>query len=134
MKYSLRFGVVLLGLVMIGGARLGAQVATNAPGSTQMPPPLLDQDEMTELKQAREKVFESNPDLKAENDKLKAMHDASATPTADQRNAAFVEWKAYQKKMRAEMLKVDPKMGPIFAKIDAARKNGTPTPFQPASH
>ena len=123
----------MLGLVTLGGSRLGAQVATNAPGSTQMPPPLLDHDEMTELNRARDKVFETNPDLKAENEKLKAMHDASATPTADQRNAAFAEWKAYQKKMRGEMLKVDPTLGPIFAKIDAARKNGASTPFQPAT-
>jgi hypothetical protein len=127
-----RFGVVLLGVVALGGARLNAQVATNAPGSTQLPSPMLDHDDMTQLNHAREKVFEANPDLKAENEKLKAMHDASATPTADQRNAAFAEWKAYQKKMRAEMLKVDPTLGPIFAKIDAARKNGAPTPFQSA--
>ncbi len=134
MKTPFRLGLVLLGILTLGGARLGAQVATNAPGSSQMPPPLLDQDEMTELKSAREKVFAANLDLKTENDKLKAMHDASATPSAEQRDAAFAEWKAYQKKVRAEMLKVDPKLGPIFAKLDAARKNGAAAPFQPASH
>lgn len=133
MKTSLRggwrYGVVLLGLLTLGGARLGAQVSTSAPGSTQMPPPLLDQDEMTQLKHAREKVFETNPALKAENDRLKEMHDSSTTPTAEQRNAAFAEWKSYQKQMRAAMLKVDPTLGPIFAKIDAARKKAPLRPF-----
>ncbi len=89
---------------------------------------------MAQLNSAREKVFALDPAMKAENDKLKAMHDAGGTPTADQRNAAFAEWKAYQKKIRAEMLKVDPTLKPIFAKMDAARANGSsPSPFQPAS-
>ena len=130
---TLLFGAVLVGISVFGMVRLDAQVATNAAGSAQLPMPMLDHDELTQLNQAREKVFSSDPGLKAENEKLKAMHDSTATPTAEQRNAAFAEWKAYQKKMRAEMLQVDPTLGPIFAKIDAARKNGAATPFQPAT-
>ncbi|HEX4141889.1 MAG TPA: hypothetical protein VHY09_16185 [Candidatus Methylacidiphilales bacterium] len=133
MKTSLCLGVVLLGLLTFAGTRLGAQVATNAPASTQPPPPLLDNDEMTQLNHAREKVFEANPDLKSENEKLKTMHDSTSNPTPEQRDAAFAEWKAYQKQMRAAMLKVDPTLKPIFAKIDAARKHGSPAPFQPAA-
>jgi hypothetical protein len=129
---SLLFGAVLVGISALGSARLGAQVATNAPGGAPLPAPILDNDEMTQLNHAREKVFSADPDLKAESEKLKAMHDSTNKPTDEQRNAAFAEWKAYQKKMRAEMLKVDPSLGPIFTKIDAARKNGAPTPFQPA--
>jgi hypothetical protein len=45
----------------------------------------------------------------------------------------FAEWKAYQKKMRGEMLKIDPTLGPLFAKLDVARKHGAPSPFQPAT-
>jgi hypothetical protein len=35
--------------------------------------------------------------------------------------------------MRGEMLKIDPTLGPIFAKLDSARKHGTPSPFAPAT-
>jgi hypothetical protein len=137
MKTSLRcgwqLGLVLLGLLTFASARMDAQVAANTPASTQRPAPLLDNDETMQLSHARETVFKANPDLKAESEKLKAMHDSANTPTADQRNAAFAEWKTYQKKMRAAMLEVDPTLRPIFAKIDAARKNGAPAPFQPAA-
>ena len=111
---------MLLGLLLLGGAPLNAQVATNAPGSTQRPPPLLDHDEMTQLNKAREKVFAANPDLKAESEKLKAMHESNPSPTADQRDAAFIEWTAFRKKMRAALLQVDPTLKPVLAKIDAA--------------
>ncbi len=89
-----------------------------------MPVPLLDHDEMAQLNHAREQVFAARPDLKAENDKLKAMRDATPSPTDAQRAASFAEWKAFHKKMRVEMLKVDPTLGPIFAKIDAVSKKG----------
>jgi hypothetical protein len=74
MTSFLRVGllVMLPGLLLPVGARLNAQVATNAPGSTQLPPPLLDHDEMMQLNSAREKVFAAHPDLKAESEKLKA--------------------------------------------------------------
>lgn len=129
---SIVLGTVLMAIAAFGSPRLDAQNATNAPSATQLPMPMLDHDEMVQLNKAREAVFSANPDLKAENEKLKTMHDSTATPTSEQRNAAFAEWKAYQKKMRAEMLKVDPTLEPIFAKIDAARKHGAATPFQPA--
>ena len=116
MKSLLRVGlpVVFLGLLSFG---LNAQVA---PSSTQHPPPLLDHDEMTQLNAAREKVFAANPDLKAESEKLKAMHESNPSPTADQRDAAFIEWTAFRKKMHAALLQVDPTLKPILAKIDAA--------------
>jgi hypothetical protein len=122
MKSFLRNGlpVVVLGLLALGGAPLNAQVATNAPASTQHPMPLLDHDEMMQVNKARETVFAANPDLKAENAKLKAMHDSTPSPTPDQRDAAMIEWAAFHKKMRAAMLQVDPTLKPIFAKMDAA--------------
>jgi hypothetical protein len=122
MKSFLRVGlpVVLLGLLTLGGAQLTAQVATNAPSSAQRPPPLLDHDEMMQLNSAREKVFAASPDLKAESEKLRAMHESTPSPTADQRDAAFIEWTAFRKKMRTALLQVDPTLKPILAKIDAA--------------
>jgi hypothetical protein len=112
-------------------------VSTNAAGGPSLPPPILDNDEMAQLVKARQQVLAANPDLKAEEEKLKALHDASQTqvppPTPDQRNVAFAEWKTYQKTMRTAMLKIDPTLAPIFAKLDSARKHGAPTPFQPAA-
>jgi len=97
-----------------------AQVAASTAGTAQRPPPLLDHDEMMQLNAAREKVFAAHPDLKAENDKLKAMHESSPKPTAEQRDAAFVEWTDFRKKMREALLQVDPTLKPVLAKIDAA--------------
>jgi hypothetical protein len=110
---------------------------TNSAGTPQLPPSMLDNDEMAQLQKARAQVLSTHPDLKAEEEKLKALHDSSQNqvppPTAEQRNAMFAEWKAYQKKMRGEMLKIDPTLGPLFAKLDVARKHGAPSPFQPAT-
>ena len=110
--------------------------ATNAPANPAPPPSALDSDDMTKLVKVREQVLADNPDLKAEEEKLKSMHSAQGQnppPTAEQKNAAFAEWKAYQKKIRAAMLKVDPTLAPIFARLDESRKHGTPPPFQPAN-
>jgi hypothetical protein len=109
---------------------------TNAATNPAPPPSALDNDEMTQLVKARAQVLAANPDLKAEEVKLKTMHDAmgqNPSATAEQKNAAFAEWKAYQKKMRAAMLKIDPTLEPIFTKLDESRKHGGEAPFQPAA-
>jgi hypothetical protein len=132
---------ILLALLMALAATVSAQAqaaaTTNASGSAQMPPPMLDNDELTHLQTVRAQVLSANPDLKTEEEKLTALHAAAQSqnppPTAEQRNAAFAEWKAYQKKMRGLMLQIDPTLVPIFAKMDEARKHGAPTPFQPAT-
>jgi predicted nucleic acid-binding Zn-ribbon protein len=88
---------------------------------------------MVHLKSVREQVLAAHPDLQAEADKLKIAHDAmqaqNPPPTAEQINAAYAEWKDYQTKVRAEMLKIDPTLKPLFDKIDDARKHGAPAPF-----
>ena len=124
----------LLAPLLVG---LTGAAPTDAPDGPQLPPPILDNDEMMQLVKARQQVLTANPDLLAEEKKLKALHEAAQKsnppPTAEQRNADFAEWKQYQKTMRAAMLKVDPTLGPIFAKLDAARQHGAPAPFQPAT-
>ena len=110
---------------------------TNGTSAPKLPPPVLDNDEMSKLTAVRNQVEAAHPDLKAEAEKLKALHDSmqrqTPPPTAEQRNAAFAEWQAYQKSMRAEALKIDPTLKEIFAKLDAARKkNAAAAPFQPA--
>jgi hypothetical protein len=132
MKLTFLTGAVVAALLV--GHPVAAQT-TNA-ASSPKPAPILDNDEMAKLVAVRGQVLTAHPELKAEEEKLKALHDSTQkqnpAPTADQRNAAFAEWKAYQKTMRGEMLKIDPTLKPIFAKLDAARKNGAESPFQPA--
>lgn len=142
MKMILSHRAILLALFVgfagMSSSPVQASATTNAAASAQQPPSSrLDNDEMVQLQKAREQVLNANPDLKVEEEKLKALHESAQTQnppaTPEQRNAAFAEWKAYQKKMRAAMLKVDSTLGPIFAKLDESRKHGAPAPFQPAS-
>jgi hypothetical protein len=130
---------LLAGVISLAGLTFASAQSAATPSATTkpaMPPPMLDNDEMAQLKKARMQVLEANPDLKTEEEKLKALHESTQNqnppPTPEQRNATFAEWKAYQSKMRAEMLKIDPTLKPVFAKLDEARKHGAPAPFQPA--
>jgi hypothetical protein len=130
------FLVLLFGVAGLLPAPGAPSSSTEPADGPQIPPPILDNDEMAQLQKVRAQVLAANPDLKTEEEKLKSMHDAQAnmlSVTPEQKNAAFAEWKAYQKKMRAAMLQIDPTLSPLFAKLDAARKNGAPTPFQPAA-
>ena len=133
MKILLSFVLIV---ALLAPPLLHAAEATNTAANPAPPASLLDNDEMTQLKNVREQVLAAHPELKTEEEKLKALHESvsqqNPPPSADVRNAAFAEWKAYQKTMRAEMLKIDPTLKPLFAKLDSARKHGAPTPFSPA--
>jgi hypothetical protein len=115
---------------------LHAADTTNSASDPKPPASLLDNDEMTQLKNVREQVLAAHPELKVEEEKLKTLHETvsqqNPPPTPEVRNAAFAEWKAYQKNMRGEMLKIDPTLKPLFAKLDSARAHGSPAPFSPA--
>ena len=128
--------VLSLALATAGALSLHAADATTTASDKQPPASLLDNDEMTQLQKARDQVLAAHPELKTEEEKLKTLHETvskqNPPPSAEERNAAFAEWKAYQKTMRAEMLKVDPTLKPLFAKLDNARKHGAPAPFSPA--
>ncbi len=140
LSFPFRAALVALSLSIASAIPSPAQTpapSTNATATLRPPMSVLDNDETVHLQKVREQVLAANPDLKAEEEKLKTMHDSAANqppPTPEQKNAMFAEWKAYQKKMRAAILAIDPTLAPVFAKLDAARKNGTaPTPFAPAS-
>jgi hypothetical protein len=121
-----------LGLATTGALLADSETKTSGGIAPQ---PMLDNDERMQLDKARQQVLATDPELKTETEHLKSLHDSAANqnPPAspEQRNAMFAEWKAYQKKMRAAMLQVDPTLGPLFAKIDHARKNGAAAPFSP---
>jgi hypothetical protein len=119
--------------VILSIGLLAALPAFAADTTNAAPAPLaLDNDDMTKLVAVRTQVLAAHPELKTEEEKLKALHE-NQNPTAEQKNAAFVEWKAYQKNMRAEMLKIDPTLAPVFTKLDESRKHGTAAPFTPAT-
>ena len=125
-----KWPLLLTAAVCLGAPVLLLAQSTNA--AAPMPPSALDNDEMTHLAKIRAEVLAAHPDLKAEEEKLKAMHDSAQgkAPSEDQRKADYIEWKAYQKKMRGEMLKIDPTLQPLFDKLDEARKHGGAAPFQ----
>ena len=130
----LTLSAALIALTALMSLQAQPADATSAP----KPPPILDNDEMAKLTAVRNQVLAAHPDLKAEEAKLRALHDSmqkeNPAPTADERNKAFAEWQAYQKTIRAESLKIDPTIQSIFAKIDAARKkNASASPFEPAA-
>ncbi len=82
----------------------------------------LSPEEKAQFEAARKKVLESNPDLatkeKELKDKMKAMN--KETPKEDKK-ALREEGKAQRDAMKAEMLKVDPALAPVFDKVDAAK-------------
>ncbi len=127
------FARVILPVLALGVTALQsafADAATNAPANPAPPASAIDNDDMTRLVKVREQVLATHPDLKAEEEKLKAMHEAAKgqnpPPTAEQKSAAIAEWKAYQTKIRAAMLKIDPTLSPIFARLDASHKHAAP--------
>lgn len=86
--------------------------------STANPPPRhehrgLTQDEMDELRQAHEAAFKANPDLEAEGQALREKMDA------------------YEKKLHEAMIKADPKVAPILAKMPPRRPGGPGGPPPP---
>ena len=79
--------------------------------------------ERAQLKSAKQQVFAANPSLKTQKHdlkkQLKALVANKATP--DQFKALHQQRTALPQQLRAAELKVDPKLAPIFAKLDAAK-------------
>jgi Spy/CpxP family protein refolding chaperone len=74
----------------------------------------LTQDERTELKTAHDSALQANPDLAAEE---KQLHQ---------------QWKDYAKKMHDAMVKADPKVEPILAKMKGHHHHHGPPPADDA--
>ncbi len=75
---------------------------------------LMDSENRKELSEARQKVLDSNPDLKAEDADLQKQKDQMK----EQRKAFIEKCKVHQQKMRTAMLKENPKLAPVFEKMD----------------
>jgi hypothetical protein len=140
MKFSTPGRAILLALFVgaVSTTDSAGQMAadTNAASTPKPPPSLLDNDEMMQLHKVREEVLRENPDLQSEEERLRSAHEAAqgTSMTPEQKSAMQSEWQAYQAKMRAVMLKIDPTLAPIFAKLDKAHlraASAQAAPFTP---
>jgi hypothetical protein len=117
-------GGFLLGGTFLLQAQTNAATA-GAPTNSQLPPAnamlsFLTPAEQIQYANARAKALADNPDLKAEGEKVaqeggRAM---SADATAADKQAFIEKMNSHRQKLRQAMLKEDPTLEPIFAKID----------------
>ena len=117
-------------LILTLGAVLACPSFARADDSTNTPPPpgghyghgmsFLTDAQKQEWKAAREAAFAADPSLKTEADALKAARE-SGTPPSDSDKA---NWKAFQEKLDAAMIKADPNVAPILDEIKAHHHGG----------
>jgi len=123
---------------------LGSASATAAFAQTTTPPPptaptssagghhhhpnVLTADEKAQLKKAREAAFAADSSLQTERDNLKQQFESlkaegKGGATKDQWKALREQGLDFHQKLKAAELGIDPTLAPIFAKLEAARKN-----------
>ncbi len=83
--------------------------------------------ERTQLKAAYKQVLASNGTLKTQQESLKQQFEAlksqGDSATKDQWHALHQQMKDFHQQLKSAELLVDPSLGPIFAKLEAAHKN-----------
>jgi hypothetical protein len=119
----MKFCAVAIVLTFFASALLDAQTsaapANAAAAAERQALSILTPDQLKEYADARVKALADDPALNAENDALKQQFaDVMAHGTAAQRQALLEKVGPHRQKLRAAMLKEDPNLGPIFAKID----------------
>jgi hypothetical protein len=82
----------------------------------------LPEDQQTEVLDAYKKAITDNADLLKEEEDFRANHPDFATATPADKQAFMQKMRAHQEKLRAAMLKEDPKLDPILDKIEEHRK------------
>ncbi len=134
MKTTIYTRVALLALALAAGSPTAFAQTVSAPASTPTTPtapvppagPILTADEKAHLDKVRTEALAANPDLKTEADTLKAQHQAmktsGTTASTDDKQAFKVAKKEHEQKLQTAMLKIDPTVAPILAKIKAAHK------------
>ncbi len=79
--------------------------------------------EKMQFMKARKQVLAANPDLKTEGENLlKEKQQLGDNPSPEDRRGFFQDVSTHEGKMREAMLKVDPSLSPVFAKIDQSMK------------
>lgn len=88
---------------------------------------VLTEAEKAQLKRAHDQVLATNPDLKTEEDNLTKQHEALKTQgdnvTIADKKALHASFREHMQKMHDAMLKFDPTLAPVFAKLEAAHKD-----------
>ncbi len=132
-----------LGTASVTGAFAQTTSTTPTTAATMLPAPgtpdtskkgekhlakILTPAELAQYQKDQAAVLAANPDLKTEADNLKAQHEAlksqGASASADAKAALKAAHKDYEEKMQIAMLKLDPSVAPILAKLNAAHKEG----------
>jgi hypothetical protein len=129
--------VALLALAL-GTASATATFAQTTPTTTTPPTcsakgqrhhdPILTADEKAQVKKARDAALAADPSLQTERDSLKQQFETlkgqgKDGATKDQWQALREQRVAFEVKLHAAELAIDPTLAPIFAKVEAARKN-----------
>ncbi len=144
MKNTQSFRRIALLALALGTASVTAAFAQTTPTTTTTPasttpttpPPtgkgkhnlesVLTPAEKAQLDKDMAAALAANPDLKTEADNLKAQHKAlksqGASASTDDKKALKMQAKEHEQKMQVAMLKLDPSVAPILAKIKAAHK------------
>lgn len=71
---------------------------------------------------ARKQVLASHPDLQAEQDQISKQKNGLKNASPEDKKAFLQTLMAHQKKMKEEMLKVDPSLAPVFDQIQQQMK------------
>jgi hypothetical protein len=128
------FLTLALGTASVTGAFAQTTPTTPAPttpavptdGGKHNPDAVLTPDERAQLEKDKAAALAANPDLQTEADNLKAQHEAlksqGASAPADAKQALHAQAKEHMQKLEAAMLKIDPSVAPILAKLKAAHK------------
>ncbi len=80
-------------------------------------------DEVAQIKKAHDAALAADPALKTEDDTLTKQRDelkANSSASADDKAAFKAKWHDHQDKLHAAMIKIDPAVQPLLAKMKAA--------------
>jgi hypothetical protein len=136
MKTTLSVPRVVLLALALGTASITAtyaQTPATAPtctaGGRHHHDSVLTADEQAQLKKAHDAALAANPSLQTEDNTLKQQFET--LKGAGKNGANKDQWKTlraqrhdYEVKLHAAELAIDPTLAPIFAKLEAAHKNG----------
>jgi hypothetical protein len=130
MKNHLSLTRVALAALALGTATLTATFAQSTPPSatcTHCPHnSVLTDAEQAQLKQAYQAALAANPSLQTEEDSLKQQHETlkseGSNATADDKKALHQQWHDFFTNLKTAELNIDPTLGPIFAKLEAAHQ------------
>lgn len=112
--------IALLFPVTASAAEEGTYTSPQAQAFASLTP-----DQKTKVLKARDTVFQTHPELKAEQDELAEQFKTSQTSgqiSKKDRHDFFKKFSAHQKKLHAAMLQVDPTLQPIFDQLEQKAK------------